>query len=287
MIAADSPWSNAGLLFGRMFEDWEIEASLFPARSRVFCIASAGCTALNLANRGYEVTAVDVNPAQIALVRERLAGGSSRAGSVDRMIAHGRRGLRVAGWAETTLRAFLALDDPIAQQAFWRARLDTRRWRAALSLLLNPLTLRLFYPAALTRAIPQGFAGIIRRRLARGFSTHPNRSNPYASSMLLGTWAVEPPAPPAGAVTVVQADAAEYLESCPDGAFAAFTLSNIGDAAGAAYMTRVAAAVARAAAPGAIIVHRSVAEPETAADDTWARRDRALLWGRIRVERRR
>ena len=283
MIAAESPWRNAGLLFGRMFEDPRIEASVFPAGSRVFCIASAGCTALNLANRGHEIAAVDVNPAQVALVRERVAGGASRAGSVDRMLARGRRGLRVLGWTETTLRAFLSLDEPIEQREFWRTRLDTWRFRAALGSLLSPLTLSLFYPAPLVRAVPAGFARIIRYRLERGFSTHPNRTNPYAWSMLLGTWAAAPPAPLSSAVTVVQADAVEYLESCPAGSFAAFTLSNIGDAAGAAYMTRLTAAVAHAATAGAVIVDRSFAEPENADDEQWARRDRAMLWGRVRI----
>ena len=283
MTAAESPWRNAGLLFGRMFEDVEIEASVFPAGARVFCIASAGCTAIDLANRGHEVTAVDVNPAQIALVRERLAGGPSRAGSVDRMIAQGRRGLRVVGWTEAMLRTFLLLDEPIEQRDFWRTKLDTWRFRAALGSLLSPVTLGLFYPAPLVGAIPPGFARIIRRRLERAFSTHPNRTNPYAWSMLLGTWAPPPPAPPAGAVTVVEADAVEYLESCPTGSFDAFSLSNIGDGAGAAYVARLGAAVARAATPGAVIVDRSFAEPENAEEEKLARRDRAMLWGRVRV----
>ena len=84
-------------------------------------------------------------------------------------------------------------------------------------------------------------------------------------------------------MTVVQADAVEYLESCPAGLFGAFTLSNIGDSAGAAYMTRLTDAVARAATPGAVIVDRSFAEPENVDDEQWARRDRAMLWGRIRI----
>src|SRR5262249_30070008 len=68
------------LLFGRMHEDWTIEAEPFAPGTRVFCIASAGCTAMALAARGHEVVAVDVNPAQVAYVRERLAGAEPRQG---------------------------------------------------------------------------------------------------------------------------------------------------------------------------------------------------------------
>src|SRR5438034_285896 len=82
-----------------------------------------------------------------------LSGGPSRAGSVDRMIAQGRRGWRVVGWTETMLRTFLLLDEPIEQRDFWHTRLDTWRFRAALGSLLSPVTLSLFYPAPLVRAV--------------------------------------------------------------------------------------------------------------------------------------
>ena len=37
------------VLFGRMYEDPEIEHAAFAPGGRVFCIASAGCTAMRLA----------------------------------------------------------------------------------------------------------------------------------------------------------------------------------------------------------------------------------------------
>src|SRR5438094_8829220 len=77
---------RATVLFGRMHEDWRIEASLFPPGSRVLCIASAGCTALALAESGDRVTAVDINPSQVDYVRPRLAGMPAKAGRVDLMI---------------------------------------------------------------------------------------------------------------------------------------------------------------------------------------------------------
>jgi S-adenosylmethionine:diacylglycerol 3-amino-3-carboxypropyl transferase len=265
-----------------MFEDWDIEASVFPARSKVFCIASAGCTALGLASLGHDVTAVDINPAQVALVRARLTGADAAAGSVDRMLARARRIGGAVGWTGATLNAFLSLRDTNEQQSFWRARLDTRRLRVALAALLSPLTLHLLYPAPLAAAVPPGFAQILRQRFDRGFSTHPNNTNPYARWLLLGERTSAPAA--SGAVTVLQADAAEYLEACPPHAFNAFTLSNITDAASTRYVARLDAAITRAAQPGAVVVVRSFAEPHSLAEDAWARRDRALLWGRIRVE---
>jgi hypothetical protein len=48
-------------------------------------------------------------------------------------------------------------------------------------------------------------------------------------------------------------------------------------------VARLEAAVKRAAQPGAVVIQRRFAEPETAEEDGWARRDRALLWGRVRV----
>lgn len=142
------------------------------------------------------------------------------------------------------------------------------------------------YPAPLVSAVPGGFARIIRRRLERGFSIHPNRTNPYAWRMPLGESPAPEPRWGAQQVHVVHADAAEYLETCPAGSFDAVTLSNIGDAAGAAYAARLAAAVARAAASRAVVVQRSFAEPENAEEDLWAARDRSLIWGRILVDRR-
>ena len=118
----------------------------------MFCIASAGCSALGLASLGHDVTAVDINPAQVALVRARLTGAHAPAGSVDWMLARARRLGSAVGWTETTLRALLSMKDTNEQQSFWRARMDTRRLRVALSALLSPLTLRLLYPAPLAAA---------------------------------------------------------------------------------------------------------------------------------------
>ena len=285
MHAPETIFGRAGLLFGRMFEDVSLEADLFPPASRVFCIASAGCTAMTLAAGGHEVVAVDVNPAQVALMRARLSGGEPRVGSVDRMFARARRVMWLAGWSRARIDAFVALDDVETQRQQWRAHFDTWRFRTMLRCLLAPLALNRFYAAALVRALPRGLAALVRRRLDRGFATHPNRTNPYVRDLLLGERPPVPSPPYGGSVSAVEADAAEYLERCPPGAFGAFTLSNIGDSAGEPYMRRLRAAVARAASRGAVIVSRSFSEPVSIDEEQWARRDRAMIWGRVRVER--
>ena len=272
------------LLFGRMHEDWTIDAETLAAGTRVFCIASAGCTAMALAARGCEVVAVDVNPAQVAYVRERLAGAPMREGEADARLARWRRIQFLVGW--TGLLPFLEMDRPEEQVRFWDTRLDTARLRLGLSVGFSAPGLALAYKREFRRALPHGFAGELRRRLRRGFGRHPNRTNPYAWRLMLGREPVgaEPPAVlRPGAITLACADAVDYLESVPAGAFGGFTLSNILDSVGPRTVARLRAAVRRAASAGARVVLRSFAPASDAAAEEWAARDRAFLWGSIRV----
>jgi SAM-dependent methyltransferase len=265
-----------------MHEDWMIEAEALPERGRIFCIASAGCTAFALASRGAHVTAVDANPAQIEYVRERLDGAEPRAGVVERLLARLRRLGSLVGWSPAVLSDFYALDDSRAQLDFWRTRLDTRRFRAGLALLLNPLSLRLAYSSPLVAALPPGFGRVVRSRLERGFSLHPNRQNPYARFLLLGEDGQPDPQPGIN-LTLVCADAATYLEQSAPASFDGFALSNVLDGASPAYGQRLLSAVRRAAAPRAVVVLRSFNHPATTQEETWAARDRSLLWGSVRV----
>ena len=86
-------------------------------------------------------------------------------------------------------------------------------------------------------------------------------------------------------IDVVCADAADYLTQCPPGSFEAFSLSNILDGASEAYARRLWRAVRRAAAPGAVIVLRSLGEPATVEADEWAAADRSMIWGAVMVLR--
>jgi S-adenosylmethionine:diacylglycerol 3-amino-3-carboxypropyl transferase len=128
------------LMFGRVYEDSAIEERAFPSGGRIFCIASAGCTALVLC-REHDVVACDINPAQVEYVRRRLAGGGLELGSAETIMRLMRRLTPLAGWSRSKLEQFLELEDPTEQLGFWQQKLDTWRFRAGLSLVLSPLWL--------------------------------------------------------------------------------------------------------------------------------------------------
>ena len=267
-----------------MHEDWLIEADALPDRGRIFCIASAGCTAFALASRGASVTAVDANPAQIEYVRARLEGAEPRIGVVDGMLARLRRLSRLVGWNPAALSEFCALGDCRAQLDFWRERLDTRRFRSGLGLILNPLSLRLAYSSPLVAALPPSYGRALRSRLERGFALHPNRENPYARFLLLGE-AEQPEPRPGIDLTLACDDAVAYLERVAPSSFDGFSLSNVLDGTSSAYGRRLRSAVRRAAVPGAVVIFRSFNVPATTEEEGWAARDRSLLWGSVQVEK--
>lgn len=272
------------LLFGRMNEDWRIEEAVFPQGGRIFCIASAGCMALALAARGFRVTAVDINPAQIEYGQARAAGGPARQGVIDQRLARARGVLPWLGLSTRELRQFLELADTAEQMAFWRERLDTRRLRAFLRCGLSPALLRLSTSRALVVSLPPRFDSVVLQRLERTWANHPNRENPFVWRFLLGC---DPPAgmpesiagPP---IDFVCADAVRYLEGGPPQRFDGYTLSNIIEAVPSAYQERLLAAVRRTAVPGAFLVIRSLAEGRGQSAH-WAKRDRSPLWGTVEV----
>ena len=288
--ASDTPWAQGRfdqrtgprrVLFGQMYEDPDVELRAFPDGMPVFCIASAGDTALALASR-HPVTAVDINPVQLDYARQRLAGAPARVGSAERLLAFGRALLPLAGWHRRDLETFLAFDQVDAQLAFWKERLDTRRFRAGVDLLLSITGLRAVYASPFLDVLPTHFGRVMRGRMERCFARHPNASNPYARALLLGE---RPPAavPPSHPIDLVCADAATYLESCEPGSFGGFTLSNVLDGAPPEYRDRLLAAVDRAARPGAVRVLRSFAEPEQSSPTNRAGDDRSMLWGVVEV----
>jgi S-adenosylmethionine:diacylglycerol 3-amino-3-carboxypropyl transferase len=266
------------ILFGRMYEDPEIELAAFHAGGRIFCIASAGCTAMRLA-AGHEVVAVDINPVQLAYTRERLAGAPMQMGSAERMMRRARRLLPLAGWTKRKLHAFLDLADPAAQLEAWRRNLDTRLFRIGFDAALSLRGLAAVYASPFLEVLPRHFGRVMRARMERCFAAHPNRTNPYARALLLGELSGEGADQNARPIELVCADAAEYLEGCAQGRFHGFALSNILDGASDGYRARLFAAVARAAAPGARVVLRSIAEPAEPLPENLTARDRSMLWG--------
>ncbi len=291
MPALETPWQAGRLdnstgpkeiLFGRMYEDCEVEAAAFSDRRRIFCIASAGCTALRLAAE-HEVTAVDINPVQLDYAKARAAGGRMRRGAAERFMAIGRPLLRLAGWSASRLNEFLSLEDPYLQQLYWKSSLDSRRLRWGMDAVLNPRLLSVFFAAQYLGVLPERFGAVMRARMERCWGRHANRTNAYARALLLGELEKTTVAQPGAPVRWVCADAAAFLESSSAGSFDGFSISNILDGAPPAYARRLTAAIHRAAAPGAVLIRRSFREPDGPSATNLAARDRSFLWGVVEV----
>jgi S-adenosylmethionine:diacylglycerol 3-amino-3-carboxypropyl transferase len=270
------------VLFGSMYEDPAIELSVFAPGGRVFCIASSGDTAFAL-SAAHAVLAVDINPVQLAYAQARAAGAPRATGTAEQVMALGRRAMRLAGWSRARLETFLAFDDCGAQLNYWHAQLDTQRFRLANDALLSVSALKAVYSSGLLASLPDHFGRVLRARLERSFARHPNARNPYARLLFAGEADARLPQRPAGEVQWVEGDAAGVLEAQPAGSLAGFTLSNILDGATPAYRARLAAAVRRAAAPGAMLVLRSFGEPAAGLAGNRAADDRSMLWGVVQV----
>jgi S-adenosylmethionine:diacylglycerol 3-amino-3-carboxypropyl transferase len=270
------------LLFGCMYEDAAIELRAFQPSGRIFCIASAGCTAMRLAAH-HTVVAVDINSVQLAYVQRRLGGAPVQLGSAERILAFARTLGPLAGWSRQTVRAFLDLDDPKQQVLYWRRHLDTWRFRAAFGFLFSRLTLRTLYSPAFLHCLPPNFGTLLRVRMERCFALHPNCSNPYAHALLLGERRCVPDAPELRQIQLRCADAADFLERQPAKSFTGFSLSNILDGTNPAYERRLLAAVQHAAAPGSKVVLRSFREPQCWMQTNHAAEDRSMLWGIVDV----
>ena len=270
------------VLFGRMYEDAAIELDAFRPGSRVLCIASAGCTAMKLAPH-HEVVAVDINPVQLAYAERRFDGDPGFRGRAERIMDFMRFFGPVAGWWPSRVRAFLELDDPSEQMEYWRRRLKTWRFRTSVDALFSVTALRSVYAPRFLDFLPNRLGSVMRGRMERCFERHPNRTNLYARSLLLGELSSEPPPPQAKEVRLVQADAAAFLEHEPAASFDGFTLSNILDGVDDAYRQRLLAAVKRAAAPGAVTVLRSFGNADAGSPANRAADDRAMLWGSVLV----
>jgi len=286
---SSSPWrrgpfriQSKHVVFGQSYEDIRIELGAFRQKSRVFSIAGAGYAARTLAAVGHRVTAVDIDPRQLAYSKSRAEGEPSRLGTVERVLALGRGLVALAGWNRGKLEAFLNLSECTEQTEYWDRWLDTPLWRAAVDALLSPSLLGFCYAGPFVASLPREFGRQVRRRLRRCWASHPNRSNPYAAALLLGQPLTDPD-PPVTPIQFVCADAADFLERAPRSSFDAFALSNIGDGAPPKYLHRLRSAIQHAATPDAIVVSRTFAEPVSDTAENCAALDRSMLWGVVDV----
>jgi len=270
------------VLFGRMYEDPSIELGAFRPGSRVFCIASAGCTAMKLAPH-HEVVAVDINPVQLAYAERRFDGDPGVRGRAERIMDFMRFFGPLAGWWPSRVRSFVDLDDPAEQMDYWQRELNTWRFRTSIDAFFSVTALRSVYAPRFLDLLPKRLGSVMRGRMERCFERHPNRTNLYARSLLLGELSSEPPPPQAKDVRLVHADAADFLENQAPASFDGFTLSNILDGADNAYQQRLFTAVKRAATPDAVTVLRSFGDANASSPANHAADDRAMLWGSVLV----
>lgn len=293
MSAAVTIWERGRLdarvgprqvLFGRMYEDTSVELDVFRPGGRVLCIASAGCTAMKLAPH-HDVVAVDINPVQLEYASRRIEGDPGFRGRAERVMDFMRFFAPLAGWWPSRVRAFVELDDPAQQIRYWNRELDTWRFRMALDGLFSFTALRAVYAPRFLDFLPKRLGKVMRSRMERSFERHPNRTNPYARSLLLGELSSDSPPPEAKDIQLVHADAASYLESQPAQSFDGFTLSNILDGVDDAYRERLFAAVKRVAKPDAVTVLRSFGDADADSTANRAADDRSMLWGTVLVRR--
>ena len=137
-----------------MHEDAEIECHAFRGKCRIFCIASAGDTAMRLSLE-HQVVACDINPVQLAYAERRAAGAPIETGDAERVMQILRAFMPVIGWRIEAVRAFLALTNPAEQIAYWHAHLNTRRFRTAFDTLMSRPVLRTIYARQFLSFLPQ------------------------------------------------------------------------------------------------------------------------------------
>ncbi|HET8868062.1 MAG TPA: hypothetical protein VFM87_06990 [Agrococcus sp.] len=278
------------LLHGWDWSDPRIELEELEPASRVLVSAGAGEMVAALTAAGHRVTALAANRNQLEYAKRRVGGGAFEPGAAERLFDIGRGMIRAASpaWSRRRMRQFLQEDEPLKAAAIWKERLDNRTLASILKTMLGPagslsaLVLRDF-----ATPIPPHFDEAIRGRIGRALRKHAPRENPYAWRLLLGEELPGHRMPQAdvGGIDWIEEPLLDHLERVGPGAYDAVSLSNVIDGADERWVRDLRKAAVRAVVPGGPIIARSFA---TTMDDDAAkraRRDRAMLWGSIVVQR--
>jgi S-adenosylmethionine:diacylglycerol 3-amino-3-carboxypropyl transferase len=242
-----------------MHEDHSLELSLIPSLpvQRALVIASGGDLAFSLAARNIKVLAVDTNPAQTALVRQKMTCPAEQlpalchSGKVDRI-------LRLGG----PVAAFL-LDWP---------RLQPRKIRRFLTnfteSLLHPAVRLIHGPQAAAR-LDRRAIRLLRTRFEAAMAAPGAAANPLLQVLLgkgFGPCLPEVWTPTAIAawrarthlITLQTTDATQALQECPANSLGLISLSNLPDALSQADWDHLLTQAATALQPGGFLIARSM-----------------------------
>jgi S-adenosylmethionine:diacylglycerol 3-amino-3-carboxypropyl transferase len=282
------------LKFAIVREDPEIEAALIErlqARS-VLLVASGGCTALTLADRfpRCSITAFDINPAQLAHLRQKAAADAAQL-----------EALNQSGEFEALFRVLRKLVEefvapPGEITAYFKSRPElahewvrARYWPAVFASAFNdPILNAMFGPDATQHAEPGSYPAYFQRAFERGLLRDDGPENPFLQHVFLGRF-LRPPAyagknPP---IDIIEGSLQEVasLER-----FDVLSLSNLFDWSSDALVADWGARIAREAHRGAAVLIRQLNNRRDVTrffpgfrfeDAPGAERDRSLFYERI------
>ncbi len=246
------------VVFGHMHEDHSLELSLTDRLPlmKALVIASGGDLVFALAGAKVEVTAVDSNPAQIALVRLKAGCPADLmdlcfCGSVDRLFRWGGPLLSwLFGWPEMRpgrIRVFL-LDRlegflPWVASLLHGPRVAARLDRHAIQLIRRRLELAMKKPDADHNPLLQVLLG--------------NRFGPEVPTVWsergIALWSGE-----IGRINLIAADFSQVLHDSAAGSQGLISVSNLPDVMESAAWDRLVGDAARALTPGGFLVVRSM-----------------------------
>ena len=260
-----------------------------PGRQRALLVASGGCTALTLRARrpGLQVTAFDLNPAQLQHVRDKAAAVA--AGELGRLNVGDPdpSGLNQRGEFEKlfrTLRAFFCefvapaselarffdpAADPAARRAHLEAWAQSRYFPVAFALAFcDPLLHAMFGPAATQHAEPGSYPGYFQAAFLRGLRAEDAHRSYFLQHVLLGQYLPgcepdylrhrEPRDAPAGPLRLVEGTLLDALAVPEHREQDLYSLSNVFDWSEDALVAEWAAALKRVAPPGSAVLLRQL-----------------------------
>lgn len=320
------------LQFAVVREDPEIERRVLVGLGRqpqqVLLVASGGCTALSLQAWFPQTsfTLVDPNPAQLELVRRKVAvleRGLDRAALARFDVGEAERecpGLSQGGNFESLfrgLRRFLhEMVVPRSETRGWfepgvesgaiEAVFGRRYWAAAFEMFFcDALLVAMFGPAAVQHAAAGSYPQYFRRRIERGLLREDAADNYFLHHILLGHYLPRPAALPHYLAAPARRHHFEYRQTTLAGIddlrrYDLIDLSNVMDWMSPAESEQLISLLRAEVRPGAVVVWRQLNNErdrgaglgagfafDAAGDTELTALDRSLFYCRVHAARRR